>query len=286
MFLLPSLAYFIIFHYVPMIGVQIAFRDYTARAGMWGSEWIGMGNFQTFITSFQFPVLVRNTVYLSLMALVLGFPLPIILALSINEVGNLKFKKLVQNLTYAPHFISVVVMVGMVIAFLSPTSGIINKLVVLFGGDSVDFMSRAGAFRWIYCISGLWQHMGWNAILYLSALAGIDESLHEAAQIDGASKLQRIWHVNLPGIRPTIVVCLILQCGNLLNLGYEKVYLMQNSLNLETSEIISTYVYKMGLNNFQFSFATAVGLSNSVVNFTLLLIVNGLSRRLSETSLW
>ena len=286
LFLLPAVIYFVLFHYVPMVGVQIAFKDYRARAGIWGSEWVSLKHFKTFVTSFQFGQLVKNTVVLSLMTLVLGFPLPILLALSLNEVGNYRFKKLAQNLTYAPHFISTVVMVGMLTAFLSPVTGPVNKLIVLLGGQPIDFMSKASAFPWLYCLSGLWQHMGWDAILYLSALAGIDVALHEAAQIDGANRLQRIWHVNLPGIRPTIVICLLLRCGQLLNIGYEKTFLMQNSLNLETSEIISTYVYKMGLQQAQFSFASAVGLSNTVVNFLLLLIVNSISKRLSDTSLW
>ncbi len=286
LFLVPALIYFILFHYVPMFGVQIAFKDYRARAGIWGSKWVGLKHFRTFVTSFQFGHLVFNTIYLSLMTLVLGFPLPILLALSLNEIGNMRFRKLAQNLTYAPHFISVVVMVGMLTAFLSPTTGPVNKLIELFGGQPIDFMSSAGAFRWIYCLSGLWQHMGWDAILYLSALSGIDAALHEAAQIDGATRLQRIWHVNIPGILPTIVICLLLRCGQLLNIGYEKTYLMQNSLNLETSEIISTYVYKMGLQQAQFSFAAAVGLSNTLVNFLLLLCVNSVSKRLSSISLW
>jgi len=285
-FLLPALIYYIVFHYAPMYGIQIAFRDYTARGGIMGSKWVGFKHFFQFFALPQFGILMKNTILLSLMALAIGFPLPIVFALMLNEVQKVRFRKVVQNLTYAPHFISTVVLVGMVTAFLSPSSGIINKLMVNLGGEKRDYMARAEYFRWIYCISGIWQNLGWGSILYLSALSGIAMELHEAAQIDGATRLQRIWHVNLPGIMPTIIITLILNVGNILNIGFEKVYLMQNSLNLESSEIISTYVYKMGLQKAQFSFSSAVGLFNAVINFSLLTLVNSLSKRLTETSLW
>lgn len=286
LFLVPMVVYFLLFHYWPLYGIQIAFRDYTARAGIAGSQWVGLKHFSQFVSMVQFPILVKNTLRISILSLVLGFPLPILLALMLNEVRHARFKKLVQNITYAPHFVSTVVMVGMVIAFLSPSTGIISNLIQALGGPRTNLMTRAGALPWIFVLSGIWQGLGWGSILYLSALSGIDPTLYEAASIDGATKLQKMWHINIPGILPTIVITLIMNMGGLMSVGHEKMYLMQNDLNLETSEIISTYVYKVGLLNAKFSYSTAIGMFNSVINFILLLTVNAIARRISEISLW
>jgi putative aldouronate transport system permease protein len=285
-FILPALIYFIVLHYVPMYGVQIAFRNFNSVQGIWGSPWIGISHFKRFFKSHFFWLLIKNTTFISLYSLIAGFPIPIILALALNEVKNIHFKKLVQNVTYVPHFISMVVMVGMIHIFLSPSNGIVNTIIEGLGGKAIPFLSKSRMFKNIYVWSGIWQSSGWGSIIYIAALAGIDNELHEAAVIDGATKLQRIRYINIPGIVPTIVIRLILSCGGIMSVGFEKIFLMQNSLNMESSEVISTYVYKVGLQGAQFSFSTAVGLFNSVINFILLLFVNGISKKLSETSLW
>ena len=249
------------------------------RNGFLGSTWVGLKHFKYFLNSPQFPQLMRNTVLLSLYSLIFTFPLPILLALLLNECGSVGYKKFVQNVTYAPHFISTVVLCGMVIA-------IINSLVVLLGGKSVDYMTQESSWRAIYVISDIWKNTGWSSIIYLAALAGIDPHLHESAQIDGASRLQRVWHINLPGIRQTIILLFILDCGKIMSVGFEKAYLLQNALNLPVSEIISTYVYKTGVQGAKFSYTTAIGLFNSLVNVMMLLIVNRISRALSDTSLF
>ena len=282
----PAFIYILLFCYVPMYGLIIAFKDYMPVKGIMGSPWVGLKHFTRFVNSAQFPVLMRNTVLLSLYSLIFGFPIPIILALMLHEVKNLKFKKIVQNATYIPYFISTVVMVAMIINFTSPTIGIVNRFIAFFGGEPVDFMGKSSAFRSLYVITGIWQCMGWNSIIYFAALAGVDPQLYEAAQIDGANRLQKIWHINLPGIAPTIIMLFILNCGNLLNVGFEKAYLMQNALNIDVSEIIAVYVYKIGILGAKFSYTSAIGLFNTVINFALLLIVNTISRRVSETSLF
>ena len=286
LFLLPTLIFFIIFHYGPMYGIQIAFKDFFAVKGILGSPWVGFKHFIRFFNSFQFWTLLRNTIFLSFYQLLAGFPIPILLALMLNNVTCVPFKKVVQMVTYAPHFISVVVMVGMLNVFLSPNTGILNFIIQAFGGEPVYFMSKPGMFRDIYVWSGVWQTAGWSTIVYMAALAGIDQQLHEAATVDGANKLQRIWHIDVPGILPTAIVLLILNMGRVMRLGFEKALLMQNPLNIDTSEIITTYVYKVGLLGAQFSFSTAVGLFNSVINLVLLLLVNKMARKFSETSLW
>ncbi|MDQ0899193.1 sugar ABC transporter permease [Paenibacillus sp. V4I7] len=284
----PVLAYFIIFEYIPMYGVQIAFKNFVATKGIWGSSWIGMRHFERFFDSYFFWRLITNTLGVSLYQLVVGFPVPIILALMINEVkqSRIFFKKIVQTVTYAPHFLSTVVLVGIVVMFLAPETGMINKLIVLFGGQPISFITEPAWFKTIYVGSGVWQQMGWSSIIYLAALAGIDPQLHEAAKVDGATRLQRIWHVNLPGIMPTIVILLILNMGSIMGVGFEKVFLMQNDLNLESSEVISTYVYKSGIIQAQYSFSAAIGLFNSIINFILLILVNFAAKRMNQTSLW
>lgn len=282
----PVLLYFIVFHYMPMYGVQIAFKDFIATKGISGSPWVGFKHFERFFDSYFFWRLLKNTIGISLYELAVGFPIPIILALMINEVRHGAFKKWVQTVTYAPHFLSTVVLVGLVIMFLSPTSGMVNTVIQAFGGEPTSFMTEPAWFKTVYVLSGVWQQMGWSSIIYLAALAGIDPGLHEAAKVDGASRLQRIWHINLPGIMPTIVILLILNMGSLMGVGFEKVFLMQNSLNTESSDVISTYVYRSGLLGAQYSFASAVGLFNSLVNFILLLTVNRIARSVNQASLW
>ena len=285
-FLLPAVAYFIIFHYLPLYGVQIAFRNFSASKGFWGSPWVGLAHFQRFFSSYYFGTLIRNTVTISLYGLILGFPLPIILALALNEAKNGKFKKIAQTITYAPYFISVVVMCGMLIAFLSPTTGIINRMIGLLGIEPVAFLSSGKMFSSIYVISGVWQGTGWGSIIYLASLAGVSQELHEAAIVDGANRFKRIIHINLPHIIPTMTIMLILSAGGIMSVGHEKILLLQNALNGEYSEVISTYVYKIGLVNAQYSFSTAVGLFNSVVNLILMVIVNLFAAKVGETSLW
>ncbi|MFV0400827.1 MAG: ABC transporter permease [Oscillospiraceae bacterium] len=284
--LLPALAYFLIFCYGPMYGAQIAFRDYVATKGIWGSNWVGVKHFLRFFQSPYFGELIKNTLVISLYSLIAGFPLPIILALSLNELKNGPLKKAAQTITYAPYFISVVVMCGMIIAFLNPTSGMINKFLNLIGVESIPFLSKEKMFPSIYVWSGVWQGTGWGSVIYFAALSGVDPELLEAATLDGASRFQKILYINFPVLIPTMVVMLILNSGNLLSVGHEKILLLQNPLNTATSEVISTYVYKSGMINAQYSFSTAVGLFNSVVNLVLLFLVNTFARKVSETSLW
>ncbi len=285
-FLIPTIIYFALFRYYPMYGIQIAFRNYKAIKGISGSTWVGLDNFRYFFAAADFPQLMMNTLSVSIGTLVLSFPLPIILALLLNQLPSQKYKKLVQTTTYAPHFISTVVMVGMIFLFLSPSSGIINKLIARLGGTPRHFMAEPKWFVPVYVLSEIWQSTGWGSILYLAALAGISPELHESALVDGASKFQRILHIDIPGIMPTIVVMLILNAGKIMNVGFEKAYLMQTSLNISTSEIIPTYVYKRGMLKSQFSLTTAVGLFESVINLVLILSVNWLSRRVTESSLF
>ncbi len=286
LFLLPTLLYFGIFHYGPLYGAQIAFRDYLGALGIWGSPWVGLGNFARFFNSPYFVNLLVNTLSLSLLTLVFSFPIPVIFALLLNQLGNRKYKRIVQTASYAPHFISTVVFVGMIFLFTSPSTGIINVLVSELGGPRIYYMGSLGWFRPVYVLSDIWQETGWGAIIYLAALSGINPELYEAATIDGATKFQRILHIDIPAILPTVTILLVLRTGALMSVGFEKAFLMQNPLNLEHSEIISTYVYKVGLLGAQFSFGSAVGLFNSVINLALLLIVNRVIRAIGQTSLW
>ena len=286
LFLLPTVLFFLIFAYGPMFGLQIAFQDFNGALGFWRSPWVGLKHFRNFFSSYFFWPLIGNTLAVSVYSLLAGFPLPILLALMLNEVKNSKIKRTIQTVTYMPHFISTVVMVGMLMAFLSPSTGIFNHFISALGGEPVNFMGEAKWFRHIYVWSGVWQGMGWGSIIYLAALSNVDPQLHESAVIDGASRIQCIWHINIPAILPTIVTMLILNAGSVLGVGFEKVFLMQNDLNRETSEVISTYVYRRGLINAEYSFSTAVGLFNSVVNFIILVVVNYLAKKLGETSLF
>ncbi len=283
--LLPTLIYFVVFCYGPMYGVQLAFKEYNAMAGITGSPWVGFDHFARFFQSYQFKQLLGNTLTISLYQLAVSFPIPIILALALNQVKNARFKKLVQTVTYAPHFISIVVLVGMLNIFFSTRGGLVNEVIQFFGGDAKLFLGQEQYFQHMYVWSGVWQNMGWSAIIYLAALSGVSPELHEAAVVDGANKIKRIWNIDIPAILPTIIILLILNCGQIMSIGFEKAFLMQNSLNIGTSEIIPTYVYKMGLLNAQYGFSTAVGLFNSVINCTLLFIVNKISKKAGQSGI-
>jgi len=285
-FLFPTLLYIFIFCYIPMYGVLMAFQDFNPSLGIASSPWVGMEHFIRFFRSPQFWNIISNTVGVSVYTLVISFPFPIILALMLNYLKYERFKKTAQMVTYAPHFISTVVMVGMLMIMLSPRSGIANNLLTSFGLNKIFFMAEPSWFKSIYVWSGVWQNTGWNSIIYLAALSAIDTSIHEAAIIDGADKLKRIWYIDLPSLIPTITILFIMNMGSVMNIGFEKVYLMQNSLNVSSSEVISTYVYKTGLINTQFSFSTAVGLFNSLINLVLLVTVNRIAKTLNNSSLW
>lgn len=285
MLLLP-LAYIIVFCYVPMGGILIAFENYSFRKGILGSDWVGLKYFEQFFSNPDMMKLLKNTLVISFYSLLISFPAPIILALALHIIGGKRFKKFMQSLTYAPYFISTVVMVGIILQCFHLNIGIVNNLLALVGLDRVDFMGRASYFRHIYVWSGVWQTTGYAAVIYIAALGNVDQSLVEASLIDGANRLQRIKIVELPALKPIITIQLIMAIGSIMGVGFEKVFLMQSPLNLSVSEIISTYVYKRGLKDMQYSFATAVGVFNSVVNFILLFLANKISQKFGETSLW
>ena len=284
--ILPVVIYYIIFAYVPMYGVQLAFKEFIARDGIWGSPWIGFENFERFFSSYNFIALLKNTLGISVYSLVVGFPLPILFALLLNYIRSTKLKKTVQMVSYAPYFISTVVMCGMIVIFLQADTGIINQLLVALGMESVSFLSVPEYFKSIYVWTGVWQGLGWNTIIYISALSGVDYEMHEAAIIDGATKLRRMWSIDLPSILPTAVMLLILNVGGIMNVGFAKVYLLQNSLNQSASDVISTYVYRVGMINNDYGYSTAVGLFNSVINVILLVSVNQITKKLTQVSLW
>lgn len=284
--LLPALAWLIIFCYIPMYGASLAFKDFNFAKGIIGSDWVGLKQFCRLFKSYWFPTIMRNTLNISGLSLIISFPVPILLALMINEIQHTRLKKLFQTVSYAPHFISTIVVCGMVMLFLNPSSGIINQILAGLGGQRIFFMQKPHMFKWIYILSGIWQDAGWSAIIYFAALSGVDASLIEAAEIDGASRLQKIWYINLPVLVPTIVILFIMQCGSILSVGYEKVYALQNSANMRASEVISTYVYKLGLEQKDFSFSTATGLFNSVINAVFLVLSNTLSRKAAHISMF
>ena len=283
--LIPALVYLIIFCYAPMYGIQIAFKNYRGSLGIMGSKWVGFMHFFNFVTGFNFWTLVKNTLTLSLYSLLVTFPIPILLALILNELSP-KFKKFTQTVLYAPHFLSTVVLVGMMMVMFSKSSGVINTILEALGLERYYFFGEPEAFSHLYVWSGVWQNMGWNAIIYIAALAGVDSTLHEAAEIDGANRIQRILHINIPCILPTVIIMLIMAVGNIASVGYEKAFLMQNDLNISVSEIISTYVYKRGIVQSNYSFSAAVGLFNNVINVIMIVIANAISRKVSETSLF
>lgn len=284
--LLPCIIYFILFHYVPMWGVLIAFKDYKAFLGFKGSKWVGLKYFRLFLGSRDIVPLLRNTFLIGFYMIVWGFPMPLIFALVLNEVNNTRAKKFVQTVSYMPHFLSTVVVVGIIQLLLSPTNGIVNQLIESFGYEKINFFQTPKYFRTIYVASGIWQETGWGAIIYMAALSGIDPQLYEAASIDGAGKFRQLISITLPSIAPTIITLLLLRMGRVLSVGFEKVYLLQNPTIYSTSDVISTYVYRQGMTSGNFSYGTAVGLFNTLINLIFLVTSNYLARHFSETSLW
>jgi putative aldouronate transport system permease protein len=284
--IIPFLIYFIIFKYIPIYGVTIAFKDYKVVRGIAGSPWVGLRHFMTFFKGPYFVRLVRNTLLLNVYNLVFTFPLPIIFALLLNEVRPLIFKKFVQTVSYLPHFISLAAVIGMLVMFVSPGTGIVNKIITALGGEAIYFMAEPRWFRPLYVISGVWIGLGWSAIIYIAALAGVDVELYEAASIDGATRVKLMWHVSLPSIKNTVVVMLILRIGQMMSLGAEKVLLMYNELTFDTADVISTFVYRRGLQYAEYSFSTAVDVFNSIINIILLVTANSLSRKYADSSLW
>lgn len=268
----------VIYKYIPMYGIQIAFRDYKASRGMWGSEWVGLEWFERFFTAPTCGRMIKNTVLLSFFSLLWSFPIPIILALMLNQLRFQRFKRLTQTVLYAPHFISTMVICGMIRIFLSPSGGLVN----LIAGTSIDFLTEASAFRTIYIASGIWQDAGWGVIVYMATLANVDTSLYEAAKVDGASMFQRILHIDIPELTSIMVLNLIMSAGGLMNVGFEKVWLLQTDLNKATSDVIAVYVYQQGIENAKYSYSTAVGLFNTAVNIILLIVVNKIAGKISE----
>lgn len=282
------IVYMIIFHYYPMYGVQIAFRKFMATKGISGSEWVGLENFRRFFSSPMFSKVIKNTLEISLYQLIAGFPIPIMMALALNNTRSKLYKKTVQMVTYAPFFISTVVMVGIINQFFSPKYGIVNNILQALGFEPIMFMGIPEMFADMFVWTGVWQRAGWGAIIYLSALAAVDISLHEAAKVDGANRFKRMIHIDIPSIMPTMITLLILNFGRIMSVGFEKALLMQNPTNMARSEIIATYVYKVGMASSlpNYSYAAAIGLFNSLINFMLILVVNRISKRMTETSLW
>jgi len=283
--LLPVLAFYIIFHYVPMGGLIIAFQDFIPHRGMAGSEWVGFRYFIEFFNSMFFFRLMRNTFLLNVYDILIGFPVPIILALMLNELTSKRFKSAVQTSIYIPHFVSLIVLCGIIIDF-SSTEGVINDILVFFGFERSNLMVNPGYFRPMFIVSNLWQFAGWSSIIYVAALSGVNQELYDAAEVDGCGRFSRIWHVTLPAIQPIIIIMLILRLGNIMTVGFEKVILLYNPLTFETADVIASYVYRRGILEANFSFATAVGLFNSAMNFVFLLFANWMSRKATDESLW
>lgn len=285
--ILPVIAFFIIFSYVPMYGIQIAFKNYTPALGIADSPWAGLAHLERFFNSHYFWRLIENTLSISIYGLLIGIPAPIILALLFNEIGHKKTRVTLQSISYAPNFISTVVAASMIIMFLTPETGFIDNILRMFGYDKAQSaLSELAAFDHIYVWSNLWQTIGWSSVIYSAAIEGVPVSMYEASSIEGASRLKQIWYITLPSIAPTITILAIMAVGGVLNVGYEKIFLLQNNTNTEVSEVISTYVYKSGLQQAQYSFASMVGLFNNVINFAVLFLVNKLAKKVGETSLW
>ncbi len=282
---LPVLLFYVLFAYKPMYGALIAFKDYTPALGFADSPWVGFDNFKRFFDGIYFGRLMKNTILLSFYNLIFGFPAPVILALLLNEVRNQKFKRLTQTITYLPHFISMIVVAGMITNFCM-TTGVINDIIAFFGGEATPLLQNPKYYRTIYVVSSIWQQVGWGSIIYLSALAGVDSQLYEAAAIDGAGKWKQMLHVTLPGIAPTIVIMLIMKIGQLMSMGHEKTILLYNPSTYETADIIASYVYRVGLIDQDWSYSTAIGLFNSVINLVLIILANRFSKKMTETSLW
>ena len=283
---LPSIIYFIVFQYIPMYGVLMAFQNYKPKMGIFGSEWVGFAQFIKFFNHPHFQRLIVNTLAINISQLIFVFPIPIIFALLLNELRGKRFKRIVQTVSYLPHFISLPAIIGMLFMFLSPTDGFINKIIEGFGGNAIYFMAEPGWFRPLYILSEIWTSTGWSAIIYIAALSGVNQELYESASLDGAGRVKMMRHVSIPSIAPTIIIMFLLGIGKIMSLGHEKVLLMQSPLIYDVSDVISTFVYRRGLEQFEFSFSTAVSVFNSVINIVILFCANAISRRVSETSLW
>ena len=283
--LLPVVLYFLVFHYQPMYGLQIAFKDFSPSKGICGSDWVGLKHYFAFFRSYYAFRVIRNTILLNLYDVLFGFPAPILLALLLNEIRNSLFQKVVQTVTYLPHFISMVVVCGILLDFLA-RDGMVNQLIGFMNLGPIPFMMKPEWFRTVFVASGIWQSMGWGSIIYLAALSGINPELYEAASVDGAGRFRKIWSVTLPGLAPTIIIMLILRLGRMMNIGLEKILLLYNPSIYESADVISTFVFRKGLLEMSYSYSTAVELFNSVINFCMLVAVNRLSRKMSETSLW
>ena len=286
LFCVPGMIFTIIYHYIPIYGVQIAFRNYKPKKGIWGSDWVGLKNFTRFFNSADWFVLVRNTLFLSLYSLAAGFPVAVILALMLNSFRHKRYRKVIQAVTYAPNFISTIVMCGMLILFLSPRVGVVNNVIRALGGETINFMAEVSMWRHIYVWSGVWQGMGWSSVIYFAALAGVSPEYHEAAIVDGATKFQRVLYIDLPFLAPTMTMLLIMNMGSVLSVGFEKAYALQNALNLPVSDIIATYTYRRGIIDRDISYSSAVGLMNSLVNSVLLITVNFITGKLSDNALF
>lgn len=284
--LLPGIIYFIIFHYIPLYGIQIAFKDYKVSKGIADSTWIGFENFRTFFNSYYCGRLIINTLLLNVYSLLWSFPVPIILALLLNRIKQERFKKFTQTVIYIPHFISTVVMAGMLYIFLSPETGMINLLIKFLGGQPVYFMAEAGWFRTVYIASGIWQSAGWGTILYIAALTGVDQEIYEAATLDGASVMQKIRHIDIPSIMPIAVMMLILECGKIMGGDTQKALLLQTSSNTATSDIIGVYVYNVGLGQAKYSYTAAIGLFQNLIGFVMIVAVNTISKKVSSVSMF
>lgn len=283
--LLPVVLFFIVFHYVPMYGAIIAFKDFNPRLGIWKSPWVGLKHLRSFFNSFYAWRLIKNTLLLSLYDILWGFPAPIILALLLNEIKSEYFKKTVQTVTYLPHFISMIIICGLIVDF-TKADGVINDIIAAFGGERSNLLGRSELFRTIYIGSGIWQGVGFGSIIYLAAITNINPELYEAAIIDGAGKWKQVWHITLPGIAPIVIITLILRLGSLMSIGFEKIILLYNPLTYETADVISTFVYRKGLLDAQYSYSAAIGLFNSLINFIMIITANKISQKVSETSLW
>jgi putative aldouronate transport system permease protein len=286
LFLAPALVYYLLFHYAPMYGTLIAFQDFNPFRGMTNSPWVGLKHFEAFFNSIYFYRLIRNTLLIGMYSVLFGFTIPIVFALLLHEVKHSKFRNVIQSVSYLPHFISTVVVVGLIVNFTSPSTGFINGIIEFFGGTRIDFLREPGWFRTLYVSSGVWQTVGWSSIIYFASLTGISPSLYEAAEMDGASRWHKIWHISLPGIKPTIITILLLDLGRVMDVGFEKVFLLYSSSIYETADVLSTYVYRSGLEQQQYSFASAVGLFNSFLTFVFIIVCNRLARRFSGYSLW
>ncbi len=284
--ILPVILYYLVYHYYPMYGLSIAFYDYVPIKGIRGSEFVGLENFKAFITDPYFFRTMRNTLTINVLLLIFGFPFPILFAVLLNELNSSKLRKVTQTITYMPHFISTVIICGLMLDFCGEKGVLTSIICGITGMEHVNLFSKSAWFQPLYVLMSIWQEFGWDSIIYYAALTGIDQELYEAAEIDGANRWEKIWNITIPGISQTIVILLVMRVGNMMTLGWDKILLLYNPMTYKTSDVISTYVYRIGLTNFQYSFATAVGFFNSIINFVLLILANTVSRKVNETSLW